>query len=151
MASEPKSKTVMAMLQYRLCQTIQAHQLPLMRRSQPWHSGSATQAVGNNRTQLALLGNRLTVDQRTLTPLVLVRIQVPQPNLAFSPSHTPRHKFLRHFRVLALREAYYKLGAIADILDNQAPSGRLMAAMEEAMLSAPGNWQKYYSSSEDEQ
>lgn len=25
------------------------------------------------------LGNRLTVDQRTLTPLVLVRIQVPQP------------------------------------------------------------------------
>ena len=28
------------------------------------------------------LGNRLTVDQRTLTPLVLVRIQVPQP-----PSH----------------------------------------------------------------
>lgn len=28
----------------------------------------------------ATLGNRLTVDQRTLTPLVLVRIQVPQPN-----------------------------------------------------------------------
>ena len=28
----------------------------------------------------ALLGNRLTVDPRTLTPLVLVRIQVPQPN-----------------------------------------------------------------------
>ena len=27
----------------------------------------------------ALLGNRLTVDPRTLTPLVLVRIQVPQP------------------------------------------------------------------------
>ena len=27
-----------------------------------------------------LLGNRLTVDPRTLTPLVLVRIQVPQPN-----------------------------------------------------------------------
>src|SRR5262249_44412879 len=26
-----------------------------------------------------LLGNRLTVDPRTLTPLVLVRIQVPQP------------------------------------------------------------------------
>lgn len=26
------------------------------------------------------LGNRLTVDPRTLTPLVLVRIQVPQPN-----------------------------------------------------------------------
>ena len=25
------------------------------------------------------LGNRLTVDPRTLTPLVLVRIQVPQP------------------------------------------------------------------------
>ena len=29
------------------------------------------------------LGNRLTVDPRTLTPLVLVRIQVPQPNLIF--------------------------------------------------------------------
>lgn len=28
----------------------------------------------------AVLGNRLTVDPRTLTPLVLVRIQVPQPN-----------------------------------------------------------------------
>lgn len=27
----------------------------------------------------AFLGNRLTVDPRTLTPLVLVRIQVPQP------------------------------------------------------------------------
>ncbi len=27
----------------------------------------------------AALGNRLTVDPRTLTPLVLVRIQVPQP------------------------------------------------------------------------
>ena len=26
-----------------------------------------------------LMGNRLTVDPRTLTPLVLVRIQVPQP------------------------------------------------------------------------
>ncbi|CAH2399410.1 hypothetical protein MES4922_210251 [Mesorhizobium ventifaucium] len=29
--------------------------------------------------QPRLLGNRLTVDPRTLTPLVLVRIQVPQP------------------------------------------------------------------------
>ena len=28
---------------------------------------------------MRLLGNRLTVDPRTLTPLVLVRIQVPQP------------------------------------------------------------------------
>ena len=27
----------------------------------------------------ATVGNRLTVDPRTLTPLVLVRIQVPQP------------------------------------------------------------------------
>lgn len=32
-----------------------------------------------------LLGNRLTVDPRTLTPLVLVRIQVPQPTI-FLPS-----------------------------------------------------------------
>ena len=29
----------------------------------------------------AVLGNRLTVDPRTLTPLVLVRIQVPQPKI----------------------------------------------------------------------
>ena len=38
-----------------------------------------------------LLGNRLTVDPRTLTPLVLVRIQVPQPNL-FNDliEHSPR-------------------------------------------------------------
>ena len=28
----------------------------------------------------ATVGNRLTVDPRTLTPLVLVRIQVPQPS-----------------------------------------------------------------------
>lgn len=33
----------------------------------------------------AALGNRLTVDPRTLTPLVLVRIQVPQPTLAKIP------------------------------------------------------------------
>ncbi len=32
------------------------------------------------------LGNRLTVDQRTLTPLVLVRIQVPQPMSSFGNS-----------------------------------------------------------------
>src|SRR5207245_7228516 len=36
-------------------------------------------AVRYARCQPRLLGNRLTVDPRTLTPLVLVRIQVPQP------------------------------------------------------------------------
>ena len=35
-----------------------------------------------------LLGNRLTVDPRTLTPLVLVRIQVPQPSHLFPFSVT---------------------------------------------------------------
>ena len=30
------------------------------------------------------LGNRLTVDPRTLTPLVLVRIQVPQPKYDYN-------------------------------------------------------------------
>ena len=53
----------------------------------------------------ALLGNRLTVDPRTLTPLVLVRIQVPQPstkllillyNLEFAG-----WEFRRDFRPLA--------------------------------------------------
>lgn len=38
-----------------------------------------SQANGSRRT--AAVGNRLTVDPRTLTPLVLVRIQVPQPNI----------------------------------------------------------------------
>ncbi len=38
-----------------------------------------TEAVGHSWTAARLLGNRLTVDPRTLTPLVLVRIQVPQP------------------------------------------------------------------------
>ena len=32
------------------------------------------------RTDRILLGNSLTVEQRTLTPSVLVRIQVPQPH-----------------------------------------------------------------------
>jgi D-tagatose-1,6-bisphosphate aldolase subunit GatZ/KbaZ len=48
----------------------------------------------------------------------------------------------------ALREAFYKLDAIADIMEGKSPSGRLMAAMETTMLAAPENWQKYYSGSE---
>src|SRR5690606_13581156 len=46
----------------------------------------------------AFLGNRLTVDQRTLTPLVLVRIQVPQPprSLAFSPPSVRRRYGFRN-------------------------------------------------------
>ena len=36
--------------------------------------------TGPATLRVAALGNRLTVDPRTLTPLVLVRIQVPQPN-----------------------------------------------------------------------
>lgn len=51
----------------------------------------------------------------------------------------------------ALREALYRLDAIADIMDNQPPSSRLMAAMEAAMLAAPGNWKKYYADSENDQ
>lgn len=47
----------------------------------------------------------------------------------------------------ALREALYRLDAIADIMDGEVPSGRLMAAMEAAMLASPGNWRKYYSGS----
>ncbi|MBX2886355.1 MAG: D-tagatose-bisphosphate aldolase, class II, non-catalytic subunit [Granulosicoccus sp.] len=50
-----------------------------------------------------------------------------------------------------LREALYKLDAIANILDGKVPSGHLMATMEAAMLSEPGNWQSYYSGSEHEQ
>jgi len=51
----------------------------------------------------------------------------------------------------ALREALYKLDGIADIMDNQVPSGRLMAAMEAAMLASPGNWEKYYAGSKHDQ
>lgn len=51
----------------------------------------------------------------------------------------------------ALREALYKLDAIADILDNHVPAGRLMGAMETAMLASPDNWKKYYSGSEHDQ
>ena len=38
------------------------------------------QPISDQATDPVLLGNRLTVDPRTLTPLVLVRIQVPQPS-----------------------------------------------------------------------
>ncbi|MCY3879796.1 MAG: class II D-tagatose-bisphosphate aldolase, non-catalytic subunit [Rhodobacteraceae bacterium] len=45
----------------------------------------------------------------------------------------------------ALREAFYALDAVADILDGHPPSGTLMATMEEAMLSSPRHWQDHYS------
>ena len=38
--------------------------------------------IGDERFGLGPLGDSLTVEQRTLTPLVLVRIQVPQPKLS---------------------------------------------------------------------
>ncbi len=44
----------------------------------------------------------------------------------------------------ALREALYGLDAIADVLDGDAPKGRLMTEMENIMLARPENWQKYY-------
>ena len=50
----------------------------------------------------ASLGNRLTVDPRTLTPLVLVRIQVPQPILPKRPDslvfQSCRIPFWHHWR-----------------------------------------------------
>lgn len=51
----------------------------------------------------------------------------------------------------ALREALYALDAIADIMDGHEPRGRLMAAMESVMLSAPDNWKKYYPGDDREQ
>ena len=44
----------------------------------------------------------------------------------------------------ALREALYGLDAIADVLDGHSPRGHLMSAMEDVMLAAPENWNKYY-------
>jgi hypothetical protein len=52
---------------------------------------SACRLVPNHRYGTGirrLLGNRLTVDQRTLTPLVLVRIQVPQPTTLMRKPHS---------------------------------------------------------------
>lgn len=51
----------------------------------------------------------------------------------------------------ALREALYRLDAIADILDGQPPASRLMATMEGIMLSDPANWNSYYSGNAQEQ
>ncbi|MBX2883025.1 MAG: class II D-tagatose-bisphosphate aldolase, non-catalytic subunit, partial [Granulosicoccus sp.] len=51
----------------------------------------------------------------------------------------------------ALREALYKLDAVANVLDGQAPTGQLMSTMETIMLSAPNNWKNYYSGNEHEQ
>lgn len=48
----------------------------------------------------------------------------------------------------ALREALYALDAVADVMNGHEPRGRLMAAMEQAMLAAPANWQNYYSGSD---
>lgn len=44
----------------------------------------------------------------------------------------------------ALREALYALDAVADVLEGHPPRGGFMAAMEEVMIEAPENWQKYY-------
>ena len=42
---------------------------------------AATQPAARAASQQALLGNSSMVEQRTLTPSILVRIQVPQPIL----------------------------------------------------------------------
>lgn len=48
----------------------------------------------------------------------------------------------------ALREALYGLDAVADVLDQSPPRGRLMQAMEDVMQAAPGNWERYYEGSD---
>lgn len=50
----------------------------------------------------------------------------------------------------ALREALYGLDAVADILDQTPPQGRLMQAMEDLMQAAPANWEKYYDGTDRE-
>lgn len=50
----------------------------------------------------------------------------------------------------ALREALYGLDAVADVLDQLPPQSRLMQEMENLMLAAPGNWEKYYDGTEQE-
>ncbi|TPM40828.1 D-tagatose-bisphosphate aldolase, class II, non-catalytic subunit [Mesorhizobium sp. B2-3-4] len=51
----------------------------------------------------------------------------------------------------ALREALYGLSHIADILSPDPTRESLPAAMERAMLAAPGNWKNYYHGSQAEQ
>ncbi|MDX8479682.1 D-tagatose-bisphosphate aldolase, class II, non-catalytic subunit [Mesorhizobium sp. VK24D] len=51
----------------------------------------------------------------------------------------------------ALREALYGLSHIADELTPDPSRESLPAAMERVMLASPGNWQKYYSGTPDEQ
>lgn len=51
----------------------------------------------------------------------------------------------------ALREALYGLSHIADALAPDLSRETLPAAMERVMLASPGNWQKYYSGTLDEQ
>ena len=50
-----------------------------------------------------------------------------------------------------LREALYKLDAIASILEGDVPASNLMSTMEATMLSAPDNWNSYYAGSDHEQ
>ncbi|CDX15395.1 tagatose 6-phosphate aldolase 1, kbaZ subunit [Mesorhizobium sp. ORS 3324] len=51
----------------------------------------------------------------------------------------------------ALREALYGLSHIADELAPDPSHESLPAAMERVMLASPGNWQKYYPGTPDEQ
>jgi len=51
----------------------------------------------------------------------------------------------------ALREAFYGLSHIADILAPDPARESLPAVMERVMLAAPGNWKNYYHGSEAEQ
>ncbi|TJV53816.1 MAG: D-tagatose-bisphosphate aldolase, class II, non-catalytic subunit [Mesorhizobium sp.] len=51
----------------------------------------------------------------------------------------------------ALREALYGLSRIADELAPDPSRENLPAAMERVMLASPGNWQKYYPGTPDEQ
>lgn len=51
----------------------------------------------------------------------------------------------------ALREALYGLSHIADELAPDPSRETLPAAMERVMLASPGNWQKYYPGTSDEQ
>ena len=76
----------------RPCEAV-AHNPPLarppvaLRARPPYNDPSAKAAPPRASERQRPLGNRLTVDPRTLTPLVLVRIQVPQPPLPRSFGH----------------------------------------------------------------
>ena len=73
-------------------------------------------------SKYTVLGDSSTVEHRTLTPRILVRIQVPQPNLSFGT--------FRHLTGRSARSAY---GSFRQQVKRVAESGDHFAAFPSAV------------------